>query len=365
MSAASGAIAENAPCAAPAAAGALRIDLGIFAYNEEAGIGRLLEDLARQDLCARPGIDLRVLVLANGCRDATVARAAAAGLAGRLRVDITDDPEGGKSRTWNRFVHRESRPDAEILVFMDGDIELPEPGTLGAVIDLLAARPELTGASSWPVKDIDYRPQKLGLVERLISMGGGTLDGEGVRHAICGQFYALRGAWARGLHLPVGLPVEDGFLGAMVGTDLWSEGPRPKRMDRPDGARHLYESERRMGSLLRHQTRIVIGSAINSAIFRHLSALRAREGQGAIAAELARAAADPDWLGRVLKAELPDRRYGFVPWHFLNKRVVIFWRSGRFEPKRALVVALGFGLDLVVWIRAQAAMARGAGVGFW
>ena len=78
-----------APTAADAA---IRIDLGIFARDEADSIGALIADLGRQDIMAEPAIDLRVLVLANGCRDETVAQArtAAAALPSGGSADVSE-----------------------------------------------------------------------------------------------------------------------------------------------------------------------------------------------------------------------------------------------------------------------------------
>ena len=55
----------------------LRVDLGVFAHDEAAGIAAMVAGLRAQVL--PPGVDLRLLVLANGCRDDTAARRAGCG----------------------------------------------------------------------------------------------------------------------------------------------------------------------------------------------------------------------------------------------------------------------------------------------
>lgn len=337
----------------------LRIDIGIFAHDEAAGIADLLAGLASQDILATPGIDARVIVLANGCTDATVAvaRAAADGA-----VEVADLPQGGKSRTWNRFVHDLSRPDADVLMFCDADIEWPAPDMLRRLCQGLVAQPALQVLNSQPVKDTVHRPENLSLTDRLIAAGGGGLDDW--KSAICGQLYAMPAAAARRFHLPVGLPVEDGFLRAMILTDaLTEDGETLARIDGLDGVFHLYASERSIAALIRHQTRIVVGSAVNAATFAWLRHLPASERH----AELARAAGDDGWLARVLRAELPQMRFGYVPWHFLTKRVLRAAETPRelLRPKRALVTVMGAGFDLIVYLAAQIRMARGTGAGFW
>jgi hypothetical protein len=119
---------------------------------------------------------------------------------------------------------------------------------------------------------------------------------------------------------------------------------------------HVYASERSIGALIRHQTRIVIGSAINAAVFAHLRSVAVP----AHHAELARAAGDAEWLSRVIKAQLP-RWFGYVPLHFLTKRLVRAWR----HPKRWPMAVLGFGFDVIVYVNAQVRMAFGTGAGHW
>ena len=329
----------------------MKVDLGVFAHDEAAGIAAVVSALRAQ---AVPGLDLRILVLANGCRDETAARAAAAG------AEVADLAEGGKSRTWNRFVHDLSRPDAEVLIFADADIALPEPDALARLVAGLQANPALHVMNSRPVKDIQARPEGLGWQDRLIAMAGGTLDDW--QKAICGQLYAMPAARARAHWLPIGLPVEDGFLRAMVLTDALTA---PEDMARIDGADvwHIYESERTIPALIRHQVRIVIGSAINMAAFETIRAAPASS-----RADLLRQAAGQEgWLAAVIRKRLPRFPDGWVPLHFLVKRSQNLLRAPRrlLRPKGILLLVAGFGFDLIVYVLAQIRMARGTGAGHW
>lgn len=322
----------------------LRVDLGVFACNEAGGIAAMVAQLAAQsDL---DGIDLRILVLANGCRDETAARAAAAG------AEVADLPLGGKSRTWNRFVHDLSRSEADLLIFCDADIELPEPDTLARLIRGIAARPDLWVLNSQPVKDTSIRGAKT-LVERLALKASGGLDNW--KTAICGQLYVMPAARARSFQLPIGLPVEDGFLRAMVLTDNLLHDEDLSRIDGQDGVWHIYGSETSLAGLVRHQERIVIGSAINATLFAHLRKFQPAD-RGA---EFSRLASDEAGLSGVLRASLPSFPYGFVPFHFLIKRLY------RARLSKLPVVIVGVAFDAVVYFRAQLRMAHGTGAGFW
>ena len=329
---------------------AIRVDIGIFAHNEAAGIAAMLGGMMAQDLHRRKDVSVRVLVLANGCTDETAARAALPG------VEVVNLTQPGKSRTWNRFVHDLARREADVLIFADADIALPRPDTLSRLIDGLTAGHGLRVISSQPVKDIVANPEGLGVVERMIAQASGGLDDW--RSAVCGQLYAMPAGAARRYHLPVGLPVEDGFLRAMVLTDAFGHPEDLTLIGGAEGALHLYPSERRVGPLIRHQVRIVIGSAVNHACFEHMRALPVAERLP----ELARAAADDGWLPRVVRARLPRWPYGYVPVHFLVKRLArADWRRIRRWP----MLIAGFGFDLIVYLNAQVRMARGSGAGFW
>jgi len=336
------------------------VDVGVFAHNEAAGIAAMVQALAAQDLLTAPGLDLRILILANGCTDDTVARARAAIPAGAVRgITVLYLAQGGKSRTWNRFVHDLSRPDADILVFADADIRFPIQDSLRRLVEGLAQRPGLWALNSQPVKDIVADPTNLTRTDRLIAAAGGGLADW--KTSICGQLYAMPATRARALHLPVGLPVEDGFLRAMILTDVLTGPEDFSRIDGLDGLFHIYRSERRLGDLVRHQTRIVIGSAINSACFEDLRSLPPDQRHSTLAT------LGDDWLVQVIQRRLPRRTSGYVPVHFAIKRVQRALAQPRslLNPRRLVVTVAGFGFDLIVYLRAQLAMARGTGAGHW
>ncbi|RID92565.1 glycosyltransferase [Gemmobacter lutimaris] len=329
----------------------MQVDLGVFAHNEAAGIATMVARLTAQTV---PGLDLRILVLANGCTDDTAALARAAG------AEVADLPEGGKSRTWNRFVHDLSRPEARVLIFADADIQLPDADALARLVAALQARPELHVMNSRPVKDIVADPRGLGWQDRLIAMAGGTLDDW--QTAICGQLYAMPATCARLRWLPAGLPVEDGFLRAMVLTDDLTVSEDLPRIGGAD-VWHIYESERSIAGLIRHQVRIVIGSALNMAAFDALREMAPPVRK----ATLQLAARDQGWLRRIAQARLPRWPDGFVPLHFLVKRSRNLLCNPRrlLRPKGLLLLVAGFGFDLIVWLIAQIRMARGTGAGHW
>lgn len=339
------------------------IDIGIFAHNEANVIAGMLTRLLAQDIFRTGRFSVNVYVLANGCTDQTAAKAAEAAraLADTGSVIVCDLPAGGKSRTWNAFVHDISRADADVLVFCDADIDIPNADMLSAFATAFLADDRLRALNSHPVKDLHYQAGQLNPLEKLIASGANSLGNW--RNEICGQLYALRPAFARTLYLPIGLPVEDGFVRAMVLTDKLQEPEDFTVIDGIEGLFHIYNSERTLGSLIRHQTRIVIGSAINAALFGHLVQLE----KGAIPDTLRQASLDEHWLSNIIKSSLPRWPQGWVPLHYLIKRSARQLRSPKelLRPRALAVFVAGFGLDMVVYIQAQYKMATGSGAGYW
>jgi hypothetical protein len=341
------------------------VDLAVLAHQEEKTIAEAIGDLSRQDILSDPAVDIRIWLLANGCRDRTAeaARAAVGRLAPGLsdRFTVLDLPQPGKSRTVGAFIQTISRPEAQMFVFLDADCRLIEVDTISRMVAALATRPELQVFTGRPVKDIVYHARKLGFVERLIAAGAEQLSD--YRKSIAGGLYCIRAEVARRIHLPVGLPVEDGFVRAMVLTDFLSEPEHFERIDGDPGVFFIYESIRTIPALVKHQTRIVVGSAINTTLYGRIRRLAptSREAQQM----LRDAAQDDGWLARVLKEELPRAPFGYVPFHFLVKRLTRFDRGLLRHPQRLAAFVGGLGLDAVAYVLATVRMMSGRAAGHW
>ena len=109
---------------------------------------------------------------------------------------------------------------------------------------------------------------------------------------------------------------------------------------------------------------MLIGSAINTVVFDHLCA----HAHGFVQrSELLRSAArDEGWLARVLESALPRWPWGFVPLHFLVKRLEGLRSRKEIGARRVVLLAtVGFAFDLLVYVNAQLQMARGKGAGYW
>lgn len=183
----------------------MRAAAGIFAHQEERRIGACLASLPLD----REDITFHVLV--NGSNDATAVRAREA-TAGRANVIVHEIVAGGKSRTWNLFVHDLIAGDEDAIICLDGDARLTE-GAFDALLTALARNSAANAAAGVPMNG------------RLAQQYRGLLSEEG---GLFGDLYALSGTFvsrirSRGLRLPVDLIGDDGLVAAWAHTDLQSD----------------------------------------------------------------------------------------------------------------------------------------------
>ncbi|WP_072901503.1 glycosyltransferase family 2 protein [Cognatiyoonia sediminum] len=343
----------------------IRLDIGIFAYNESQSIGLLIESLGQQTIFGSMVEDIRVRILANGCTDDTVAVAtkAIAALPAAIKDCFTvhDFELGGKSRTANRFIHELSDQGADILGFMDADIALPQNDTLERMLGALDEGPELMVFNSRPVKDVSFSKRSVGPIGKIIASGGGGLTD--YRKSICGQLYFIKRTMADKISFPIGLPVEDGFMRAMVVTDLFSQEEDLSRLDGDFEIFHVYESITTIRALIKHQTRLIVGSSINAIIFEELN--RVADSGQSISVFLKDISENEEWLQSFLSEQLPRWPYGYVPFRIGAKRIRMFRASEQRSMRTFFVLLAGIGLDLISTINANFVMWRGRGAGHW
>lgn len=176
------------------------IVIAVLAHHEERRIAACLASLP----LGNPAIAVHVLV--NGSRDRTAAVARAAGGAA---VTVHDWPEGGKARSWNRFMLDSPIIAARAYVFVDGDAEIV-PGSVAALVGSLAANPAANAAAALPCNGRRARHYRAELV---------------ATHGMFGDLYALSAPFidrwrASGIRLPEDLIGDDGLIGALAKTDL-------------------------------------------------------------------------------------------------------------------------------------------------
>lgn len=189
------------------------VSVAMFAYNEEALIGRALDAI----LACRDEADLVVHVLINGCTDRTeeIVRARAAADPAIRPVVIV---RGDKANAWSHYVHAVAPEAAAIHVFTDGDMEVSK-GSIAAFLARFAELPEANGCAGMPLSG----RQKAYLHDHIRNHG-----------EMYGNLYALRGSFvmrvrAMGVRLPFGLFGEDGFVAALVKCDLDPRRPWDRR----------------------------------------------------------------------------------------------------------------------------------------
>lgn len=300
----------------------MKISIGIFAYNEERCIGATLASLRAQDLldpAQQPDTRVEIVVLPNGCRDRTAEVAAAAltqtfaGLP-HVAARVENLPEPGKSRTWNAYVHRLADPAADVLILMDGDIQLVAPTTLRRLVAALQEHPEAHASVDVILKDLAFKPN-LTARERM-SLAASELNRSGPPK-LAGSLYAARGSVLRGIWMPVGLLVEDGYLKAMLCTDCFTRPDTPSRLTRAEDASHTFEAVTDLRTLFHHEVRLLVGSATNFILFEHLAAQVKATGRsgGQLVGEWNERA--PDWFARLVDERLSAGGWWLAPTGFI------------------------------------------------
>ncbi|NTZ41532.1 glycosyltransferase [Altererythrobacter sp. SALINAS58] len=178
----------------------------VLAHDEERRIAACLSSLAGQEAAA-------IHVVVNGSTDRTAEIARASRLA---EVHVYE--EGGKARSWNRFVLDTIDPVPPVLVLVDGDAQITT-GSIAALARCLEREAHANAAAGMPRN----------------GRRAGTYRAEMRRdHGLFGDFYALRGNFvervrASGIRLPDDLIGDDSLIGALAKTDLghedqWSDG---------------------------------------------------------------------------------------------------------------------------------------------
>lgn len=298
------------------------VGIGIFAYNEEARIAETLASLRDQDLfdpSRLPATRFEIVVLANGCRDRTVAVAERA-LAERfadlpqVAARVVNLPQPGKSRTWNAYIHELADAAADPLILMDGDIRLVGAATLRHLVETLDAQPEAHACVDTILKDLAFKTQRT--ARESLSLAASELT-RGGPPKLAGSLYAARGSVLRGIWMPVGLLVEDGFLKAMLCTDNFTRPEQPARLARAAEAAHTFEAVTDLRVLFRHEVRLLVGSALNFILFERLTAQVRDSGRDAGQWIGEWNARQPEWFPQQVEARLSAGGWWLAPTGFI------------------------------------------------
>jgi hypothetical protein len=198
---------------------------------------------------------------------------------------VHDWPEGGKSRSWNRFILDTPDLAADTFVFVDGDAQIL-PGSVRALAKALQEQPHANAAAGLPVngrRAAAYRRETI------------------ASHGIFGDLYALRGSFvarfrASGIRLPDDLVGDDGLVGALAKTNLGHEYDwQNERIVPCPLAGFLCEPARLLApTSWRNQYRRMINYSIRHFQNRIISSIIRSTGPGDLPDRLAELY--PDWL---------------------------------------------------------------------
>jgi glycosyltransferase involved in cell wall biosynthesis len=343
------------------------VSIGILAHNEERDIGNLISDVSKQTLLQRKSVLFQIHVVANGCSDGTV-RVAEASLTApafsqaNIKTFVHNLPRPGKSNAWNEFIHTFASPATDFVFLLDADIRIPETTTLQLVLDKLAESNTACVAVDESVKDLSETAPKT-IAERIILAASGT--GYNTRQTIAGALYCVKFSILKNIWMPIGLPGEDGFLRAMILTSNFTNHEDLGRIVFVEGARHIFESERTLSGVFRHNVRLAIGTAINVLLFNHIRQSEAIRNNAADYIRR-RNETDPNWINELVREEIHRGKYFLLNKDFMLKRIRAFFSLPLTQRlRRWPILVLSVIFDTALLIRASQLMRKGAGAGYW
>jgi glycosyltransferase involved in cell wall biosynthesis len=358
----------------------LLISIGVLAYNEADSIAQTLRSLFQQSIFQMQQFAIEVVVIPNGCTDSTpsIAQDTLQELTQRpalplqespssLQYRICDLPQAGKSNAWNYYIHDFSARTAEFLVLMDADIQFLNPRTLEELINALQTNPETWISVGIPIKDVALKRHK-NLIEHLsIAVSKSAQESLHLDNpVICGQLYCGRATALREIWMPIGLPVEDGFLRAIACTEGFTTTSGSfRRIQKVPSATHVFEAYTHIAALLHHEKRLIMGSVINALLFDYLwNNCSPEQPAGALIRQ--RNQQDPNWLHQLLQEKLAEQGWWVIPSDFSLRRLqgLRSYSLARKILRLSLVLIASFA-DWIVCIQANAALKRGEGIGYW
>ncbi|MEP2987837.1 MAG: glycosyltransferase [Parasphingorhabdus sp.] len=182
------------------------ITIAVLAHNEAERIEKCLASLP----LGQPDIAIHVIV--NGSTDDTAELAQQAADV-YDNVIVHDWRQGGKSRSWNRWVFDELGDFSPTHIFVDGDAEV-EAGSVTALDRAMHAFPDVNAVSGMPLNGRSVEHYRDLMLRE---------------HGLFGDLYALSGDFlsrmkSRQIRLPNDLVGDDGLLAAMAKTSLENEG---------------------------------------------------------------------------------------------------------------------------------------------
>ncbi len=251
--------------------------IAVLAHNEQRRIALCLDSLP----LGEAGVAVAAVV--NGSSDATADLVR--GYADR-GVRLVEYAQGGKARSWNRFMLDEA-PEAASYVFVDGDAQLL-PGTVQGLVRCLRDNPHANAAAGMPRNGRRAAHYRQMLAEE---------------HGLFGDCYALSGGFASrlrasGIRLPEDLVGDDSLIAALANNDLGRDADRREDAVVPcDTGGFLCEPTALTPRGLTLQARRMVNYSVRHFQNRIISALMQTEGPGALPQRMAELY--PEWLPRL------------------------------------------------------------------
>jgi len=352
------------------------VSIGIPAWNEERNIEQTLCSLFDQSVFVEAEklhnqYKWEIVVVPNGCSDATASKARDAlerlfsskpNLA--VGCKVVELESGGKSNAWNHYVHEFSDSSADYLILIDADIEFGHPRTIENVLKAIKENPVADVIVDLPLKDI-VKKEKPNWFEKLsISASNISLSGP---PGISGSFYCARASLLRQIWMPEGLSSEDGYLRAMVITNLFRSPVDESRVVRAADASHYYEAESTLSGIFQHQVRMVIGTTFNCYLtWDTLHFATDPDGPGAGVTIRNRTRNDPHWYPRFINNCIKNHGWWVLPRGMVFGRYVgLNELKGFGWLRRFIVLTAGLLFDLPVMLYANHKIKSGNAVGFW
>jgi glycosyltransferase involved in cell wall biosynthesis len=342
------------------------ISIGIFAHNEADNIVATLDSLAEQDIFSSPVLprcEVTVSILANGCTDDTVAIATAyLTQTPNLSAQVLVIEKAGKSSAWNEFIHSNRSESVDYFVCMDSDITFGSDKVLSTLITRLSRSEEAYLAVDVAQKDTLLKPHKT-IFEKLSLFFSRIMKKDGT--AVAGSLYCAKGDQIRKVYMPDGLPVEDGFLRAMLVTELFTKKDNNQRILVVDDVCHYFTPDSSIRSLFRHEERLLIGTFINSIIYGYLWHQVAETGIDAGSLVACNNRDQPNWVEGLINS-YRETHDPLIPSHFYHKywkRWVTFnlWAKVLTFP----VIILASVIKYFLLKKVEQRLLRESGLGYW
>jgi len=296
----------------------MKISIGMLAYNEEKVIANTINQVLGQDIFIQPKIDVQFVVVANGCADKTVEISQEViNHSKKDNLSVVNIEQAGKSNAWNSYIHDIAWQDADYVLLIDADIELIGNDGLSKLVQQLDATPKAVVSIDTPKKDVEKKNNKNPLEKFSLLLSKANKKNH---NAITGQLYCIRGAIVREIFLPFGLPVEDGFLSAMVHTENFTSNQVGEgKLTLEKSVAHYFHALTKPSELIKHEKRLMIGSTINSMVYNYLweKVRGTKQHAGILIRDLNKA--DPMWLVSLVEDYKDKRGFWFVPKVFFLK----------------------------------------------